>query len=55
MIYRPSGDGDLVHTMLTALIAPDGTVRQVWGGDDWNPQSVAQAVESLAKESQGPS
>ncbi|MFZ0631018.1 MAG: SCO family protein [Acidobacteriaceae bacterium] len=46
VIYRPSGDGDIVHTMLTALIAPDGTVRQVWSGDDWNPQSVAQAVEA---------
>ncbi|MGA7522438.1 MAG: SCO family protein [Acidobacteriaceae bacterium] len=55
VIYRPSGDGDIVHTMLTALIAPDGTVRQVWDGDDWNPQSVAQTVESSAKQSRGQS
>jgi protein SCO1/2 len=54
VIYRPSGDGDIVHTMLTALIAPDGTVRQVWSGDDWNPQVVAQAIEISAKESRGP-
>jgi protein SCO1 len=53
VIYRPSGDGDIVHTMLTALIAPDGTVQQVWGGDDWNPQVVAQAVASSAKGTQG--
>ena len=53
VMYRPSGDGDIVHTMVTVLIAPDGTVRQVWGGDDWNPQSVAQAVAASAKSSRG--
>ena len=53
VLYRPSGDGDIVHTMVTALIAPDGTVEQVWGGDDWNPQSVAQAVAASAKSSRG--
>ncbi|MGA8529598.1 MAG: SCO family protein [Acidobacteriaceae bacterium] len=53
VIYRPSPDGDIAHTLLTALIAPDGTVKQVWSGDDWNPQSVAQAVASSAKESRG--
>jgi len=51
VMYRPSGDGDIVHTMVTALIAPDGTVEQVWGGDDWNPQSVAQAVAAAATKS----
>lgn len=53
VMYRPSGDGDIVHTMMTALIAPDGTVAQVWSGDDWNPQVVAQAVASAATESRG--
>lgn len=55
VMYRPSGDGDIVHTMVTALIAPDGTIRQVWGGDDWNPQTVAQAVAATAKGSRGAS
>lgn len=55
VMYRPSPDGDIAHTMLTALIAPDGTVKQVWSGDDWNPQIVAQAVASAAKESRGQS
>lgn len=49
VIYRPSGDGDIVHTMVTALVGPDGTLRQVWGGDDWNAAQVAQAVAAAAK------
>jgi protein SCO1 len=53
VIYRPSGDGDIVHTMVTALIAPDGTVQQTWNGDDWNPKDVAQAVEYAAAGSKG--
>jgi protein SCO1 len=53
VIYRPSGDGDIVHTMVTALIGPDGTVQQMWNGDDWNPQDVAQAVEYAAEGSRG--
>ena len=48
VIYRPSGDGDIVHTMVTALVGPDGTVQETWNGDDWDPKSVAQAVESSA-------
>lgn len=53
VIYRPSGHGDIVHTMVTALISPDGTVEQEWNGDDWNPKDVAQAVEYAAAGSQG--
>jgi protein SCO1/2 len=45
VFYRPSRD-DIIHTMVTALIGPGGTVQKVWTGDDWNPKDVAQAVES---------
>lgn len=53
VIYRPSGDGDIVHTMMTALVGPDGTVEQEWNGDDWNPKQVAQAVEYAAAGTKG--
>jgi protein SCO1/2 len=53
VIYRPSGDGDIVHTMVTALVGPDGTMQQMWNGDDWNPQDVARAVESAAVGAKG--
>lgn len=53
VIYRPSKDGDIEHTMVTALIGPDGTVQQMWNGDDWDPKDVAQAVEDAAAGSKG--
>ena len=52
VIYRPSKD-DIIHTMTTALVAPDGTVVQAWDGDDWNPKEVAQAVAAAAAGSKG--
>lgn len=48
VIYRPSKDGDIEHTMVTTLIAPDGTVERMWSGDGWDPKDVAQAVETAA-------
>jgi protein SCO1 len=46
VVYAPSPDGDIVHTMQTALIAPDGTVVQLWAGDKWDPKVVAKAIEA---------
>jgi protein SCO1/2 len=53
VVYRPSKDGDIEHTMVTALVGPDGTVQQMWNGDDWDPKDVAQAVEYAAAGSRG--
>ena len=51
VVYTPT-KGDIVHTMQTALIAPDGTVAQVWPGDKWDPQVIAKAIEAaVAKKS----
>lgn len=53
VMYAPSPDGDIVHTMQTALIAPDGTVAEMWTGDTWDPRAIARAVEgSLQKSTQ---
>ena len=53
VIYQPSKDGDIEHTMVTALVGPDGTVEQMWNGDDWDPRQVAQAVEYAAAGAKG--
>ena len=45
VIYTPSR-GDIDHTMVTALIGPDDTLVRTWGGDDWDPNVIAKAVES---------
>ena len=46
VMYAPSPDGDIVHTMQTALIAPDGKVAQYWPGDKWDPKVIANAIEA---------
>ncbi len=48
VMYKPV-KGDIIHTMETALIAPDGTVVEQWGGDDWNPKIVAEAIEAASE------
>jgi len=45
VVYAPV-KGDIVHTMQTALIAPDGTVVQLWPGDKWDPKVIAKAIEA---------
>lgn len=52
VVYRKKGN-DIEHTMITALISPSGTLQQVWSGDQWKPQEVAQAVEYSAAGSAG--
>jgi len=49
VMYAPSSDGDIVHTMQTALIATDGTVAQLWPGDKWDPKVIAKAVEAASQ------
>lgn len=46
-MYTPS-NGDIDHTMVTALIGPDNTLIRTWGGDDWDPHLLARAVEAAA-------
>ena len=53
VIYQPSKDGDIEHTMVTALVGPDGAVQQMWNGDNWDPKQIAQAVEYSAAGSRG--
>jgi len=47
VLYTPS-QGDIDHTMVTALIGPNDTLVRTWGGDDWDPDVIAKAVESAA-------
>ena len=47
VVYYPTKD-DIDHTMVTALIGPDGVLVKTWGGDGWDPASVAKAVAAAA-------
>lgn len=47
VLYQPSSDGDIVHTMEVSLIGPHNTLIQSWDGDDWNPAVIAKAVNAV--------
>jgi len=44
-----SENGQIVHTLVTALIAPDGKVSQLYRGNDWQPADVVADLHSLRK------
>jgi cytochrome oxidase Cu insertion factor (SCO1/SenC/PrrC family) len=41
-------DNQIVHSMDTVLIAPDGTVAQTWSDNDWTTADMLSAVEKTA-------
>jgi len=40
--------GQIVHSLVTALIGPDGKVVQVYRGNDWQPAQVTSDLRELA-------
>jgi cytochrome oxidase Cu insertion factor (SCO1/SenC/PrrC family) len=48
--YQAARDGGVVHTTDVSLIGPNSTPIKSWGGDDWNPEVIAKAVEAAAQE-----
>lgn len=49
-VFYEYGEGQINHTLATALIAPDGTLHTVWRGNQWTPSDVRQALASLTQE-----
>jgi len=45
LTYFPEND-QIIHSLRTAIINPDGKVRQVYSGNDWKPEEI---VEELRK------
>ncbi len=41
--------GQIVHSLSTVLIGPDGKVQTVYLGNDWKPADVAAAYESAVR------
>jgi len=38
----------IVHSMSTILLAPDGTVKEIWPGNEWKTSEVLAAVKNAA-------
>lgn len=47
-VFTKEGQGDdqqIVHNLTTAVVGPEGRVRQIWRGNDWTTGDVLQAIE----------
>jgi len=46
-VFYEYDDGQINHTLATALIAPDGALHTVWRGNRWTPDEVLDALDAL--------
>jgi len=46
-VYTEQEGGEITHNLVTAVVAPDGTVRRIFRGNDWTPEDVGQTVETI--------
>lgn len=43
-LYYEPGEGEISHSLTTAVIGPDGEVEKVWRDNRWEPADVVEAV-----------
>ena len=44
-----SGQEQIIHSLRTAIIAPDGKVFKVYRGNEWKPDEIVKDLKSLAE------
>jgi protein SCO1/2 len=44
-----SGEQQVMHTLRTAVIGPDGKIVKVYRGNEWKPEEVLQEIQELFK------
>ncbi|HSE30021.1 MAG TPA: hypothetical protein VLA93_00425, partial [Pyrinomonadaceae bacterium] len=42
------GSDQIVHTLKTVIVGPDGKVAKVYSGNEWKPDEVVQEMQRLA-------
>jgi len=43
-----SGDEQVIHSLRTAVIAPDGKVVKLYRGNEWKPTDILSDLNTLA-------
>jgi protein SCO1/2 len=43
-VYTELEQGEITHNLVTAVVAPNGTVQRLFRGNEWTPEDVTQAV-----------
>jgi protein SCO1/2 len=46
LVYQPE-QAQIVHSLSTTVIGPDGKVEKWYSDNEWTPAEVAQAISSL--------
>jgi hypothetical protein len=41
-------NNQISHSMSTILLAPDGSVKQIWPGNEWKTSEVLAAIKNAA-------
>ena len=44
-VFTKTAGDEITHNLVTAVVGPEGTLRRVFRGNDWQPDDVLQAVE----------
>ena len=44
-----SGQEQIIHSLRTAVIAPDGKVYKVYRGNEWKPEEIVSDLKALAQ------
>ncbi len=45
----PSGEEQVIHSLRTALIGPDGKVVKVYRGNDWKPEEIVKELQKQVR------
>jgi protein SCO1 len=48
LVYQPE-EAQIVHSLSTTLIGPDGKIAEWYSGNDWSAQDVAKAVQTAIR------
>ncbi len=51
-IFLSEQDGQITHSMCTAIISPDGTIYRSYHGNDWKPEEVLADLGALLSQQQ---
>lgn len=52
LTYIPENN-QIVHTLQTALITPDGKIAKLYSGNEWKPADVLQDIKTIYAQTQG--
>ena len=47
-VFTEQEGGQITHNLTTVLIGPEGTLREVWRGNDWQPADVVADIKRVA-------